>query len=100
MAENTEVDIENPMLGKLKISGQTAGTIVSVLILVLVSLIAYLLWEHRAEAKTTDQSIERVFEKWVEVQNETNRLHRQTNCLIGYQGPPANKKDFCEQVTR
>lgn len=100
MAENTEVDVENPVLGKFKVSGQNAGTLLTAFIFVVVCGIAWMLWEHRAEAKSTDESIERIFEKWVEVQNETNRLHRQTNCLIGYQGPPANKKEFCDQVTR
>lgn len=99
MADNTEVDIENSLLGKLKISGGT-GFIILVLTFVGVCLLVYMFYQHSADAAVRDNTMAGVLTKLVGAQEEANRIHRETNCLIGYQGPPTEKQSFCKQVTR
>ncbi len=99
MAENTEVDIENSLLGKLKITGGV-GSVLLVLTFVGVCLIGYALYQHKAEAASRDGTLTSVLQKLVDAQIEANKIHNETNCLIGYQGPPTEKQSFCKQVTR
>lgn len=99
MADNTEVDIENSLLGKLKITGGV-GSVILVLTFVGVCLSAYMVYQHKADAATQSMTLATAIEKLAKAQEEGNKIHRETNCLIGYNGPPAEKQNFCQQISR
>lgn len=95
-----EVEIENPVLGRLKATGQNLGILLSLIAAIAAGFGVYLHFAHEATAKEREGTLIRVLEKLAEAQVEGNKIHSETNCLIGYQGPPANKAEFCKRVTR
>jgi hypothetical protein len=85
---------------KFSIKSASLGTIATVLTLIVVVLIAWTLWLHGAEAKDTGKSLVEAINAMTKAQMDTVAAHRETNCLIGYQGPPTDKVEFCKRISR
>lgn len=77
---------------KLKFNGPV-NTLFTVLTFIGVSLVAYVTWNHAADAKSQASELS------IALRDQTQAL-RENNCLQGYRGPDDSKAAFCKQVTR
>lgn len=97
------VEVENPTLGKLKLTGQTALLLLALVAAGAASFGVYLLLEHKAEARDRDSALVRAIDKMSASQDEQAKATRETGCIVAYRGTsssPRETLDFCKQVTR
>lgn len=106
MSDNqTEVSVSKD---GIRIAGQKVETIAIGATLILVVLVGYVLWEHKAQASVTQQALqttlEKAFDKISESNTEVARAQREMNCLIAYRRDnnqtPESLLEFCKRITR
>lgn len=83
MADQEGVEVDNSVLGKVKITGQNTVLI----LLCLVAAVAagfgvYLVTAHEATAKDREMSLVKALEKLTEGQERMVQAQREQNCLI------------------
>lgn len=125
MPDDTQsVDVSNPILGSLKVSGATVNTIFTVFGFVVTSLIAWVLWTHHADAKDLGRTVaqelkeanKEIAQTLKESQKdvkETNRdvskalqdlaqAMREQNCLAQFPTPQerAQNAELCKRISR
>ena len=120
---NEEVAISNPILGSLKVNGSNINNIFTVLGFIMISLIAWVLWQHHVQAADTDKasaaSIKesnkqfvdalkesnvatvKALEKISEEQKKATEAQRETNCLLSLpQDRRTNAGEICKRIAR
>lgn len=123
MSDPQIVEVENPILGKLKVSGATVNTIFTVFGSILLVLLCWVAWNHQVDAKDNDKSVivilkennkvvaealrdnnaatNKILEKMSEQQQKTVEAIRESNCLLGLpQERRANSAEFCKRISR
>lgn len=86
---------------KLKIKTASLNTIATVATLVVVCLIAYVLFEHRMDAKAGGLAMTDAVLNMVKAQQDTTRAHRETNCLMGIpEAQRESKADWCKRISQ
>ncbi len=66
-------DLETP-IGKVRTRGYRIGDIANVFLLVVLCLILYLLWEHRAEGRLDTERLAKAVDRQTETQIEMNYI--------------------------
>jgi hypothetical protein len=77
---------------KIKFIGPL-NSLIAVLSFVLISVVAYVTWNHAADTKEAGSAL-------VGALREQTQALRESNCLNGYRGPDDQKASFCRQVAR
>ena len=85
---------------ELSVRGVSINTIATVVTLAAVSVILYMGYTHGQDMRESQGAVVKAMQLIADAQQQANQIHRETNCLIGYQGPAENKAAFCKTVTR
>lgn len=96
-AHELKLDAKN-LTASLK--SQSLNTIITFATLILVSVIAYALWTHAEEARTSSSLFVGAVREQTTAMREATTVQRENNCLQSYQGPPQEKASFCRTVSR
>lgn len=99
------VEVENPTLGKLKLTGQTALLILCMFAAGAALFGVYLHFEHEAKATVREGALARALEKLAESQEKQAKATQETGCVVAYTRGggvvnPRETLDFCKQITR
>ena len=109
MSDQTEVSVTRD---GVKIAGQRVEVIAIVAGLILSVLIAYVLWEHKAQAAAQtavlQSEIGKAIDKMTDAQLQSVQVQKEMNCIILYRGTaghqtPAERAelaDFCKRLSR
>lgn len=105
MSDDNRTEVDAEIAGqKLKISGPNVNLVFTVIGAVAAAFAAYLIFAHSAEAKVeardASQALQKAIESFTAGQKEQTMVLRETTCLMNYQGPPAEKADFCRRMAR
>ena len=114
--EQRGVEIENPVLGKLKVFGMDPNTLFTVLGFAITCVVAAFLWTHSSEAKDAGKDVAQVLKESnkeiAQILKETNRettqilkemarANREQNCLLSV---PLEKRqqmaDTCRRIAQ
>ena len=91
--ENGSGEIKTP-IGSVSFSGKKTAEFIAILSLCLLFVMAYIIWEHRAEAKENDVALIGALKDMVSAQ-------REQNCLIAVkQDDREAKVEFCRRISR
>ena len=91
--DNGSGEIKTP-IGSVSFSGKKTAEVIAILSLCLLFVLAWVLWEHKADAKEQQESLTTVMKEMVSAQ-------REQNCLIAIkQDERENKAEFCRRIVR
>ena len=121
--DRQSVEVTNPILGSAKVSGATVNTIFTVFIFAIVMFIAFVVWNHHAEArdngkdvaqalkdsnrevanalKESNAAVTEAIKQMAVEQRRSNEIGREQTCLLTL--PPdrrTNAGDFCKRLSR
>lgn len=85
---------------KISLKSVAINTIVTLLTFALCVVTTSIVWQHTTDARETGKAFVSAIKEQTEATTEQAKLLREANCLQGYQGPPAEKQNFCARVTR
>lgn len=86
---------------KFSLKSASLNTIATVATLILVAILAYVLWEHKLDAKAQGVSLTDAIQSMVKAQQEATQAHRETNCLIGMkEAERESKSEWCKRIAR
>ena len=99
MSEETQEGSITTPLGSLSLKGKKTAELISILCLSLTFLLAYVLFEHKADAKDFQSDLKSVLKEMVQSQRDMVQAQREQNCLIAL---PQDRRDadFCKRITR
>lgn len=105
MSDDNRTEVDAEIAGqKLKVTGPGANLIFTIVGAIASAFAAYLVFTHGAEAKVdardASQALQKAIESFTAGQKEQTMVLRETTCLMNYQGPPAEKADFCRRMAR
>ncbi len=99
-----EAGISTP-LGSVSFKGKRMAEFIAILSLCLLFLLAYVLWEHKAEARTDAANLAGVLKEMTVAQHSMVQAQREQNCLLSL--PPEKREreyfssnSFCKQISR
>ena len=121
--DRQNVEVTNPILGTLKVSSANLNTIFTVFGFILTCLIAWVVWQHHAEAKDETKAVAavlkesnkaiadalkennaatvRAFEKMTEEQRKSTDAIREIACLSDPSMRNRNDaREFCKRISR
>ena len=121
--ERQSVDIANPILGSLKVSGANVNTIFTMFSFALIMFISFVVWNHQVEAKDTNKEVAQALKdsnkeiahalkesqaaiaeamrQMAKEQQRANEIGREQTCLLTL--PPdrrTNAGEFCKRLSR
>lgn len=79
---------------------KSLNTMATLAILVVVCVIAYGGYMHQQEAKESGAAFVAAVKEQTVSMREQTAVMRESNCLQSYQGPPAEKRSFCQNISR
>lgn len=105
MSDNgSESTISTPV-GSVSFKGKRMSEFIAILCLCLLFLLSYVLWEHKAEAKTDSTNLAEVIKGMTVAQQSMVQAQREQNCLLSL--PPEKREreyfspnSFCKQISR
>ena len=98
--ETSEAGITTPM-GSVSLKGKKAAEFIAIFCLSLLLLLAYIIWEHKAEAKQDSSNIALAIREFTVAQRESNVTARVTNCLMATpQEQRMSRLADCERIAR
>ena len=94
MTEETQSgEIKTP-LGSVSFSGKKTAEVIAILSLCLLFLLAWVLWEHKADAKGHGDSL-------TSVMKDMAQAIREGNCINSYpEAERESKIEMCKRITR
>lgn len=102
MSENSssESTITTP-LGSVAWKGKRMSEFIAILCLCLLFLLSYVLWEHKAEAKTDSLNLAAVIQQMAAAQTAMVQATREQTCILRFdQKERQVNADFCKQISR
>ena len=115
--DHNSVEVENSVLGKLKVSSANLNTLFTVLGFGLTCVLTWVLWTHTADAKDTGKEVARELKESnkevaqalresnrevAKVLEELARSLREANCLAQFHSTEdkAKNSDLCKRISR
>lgn len=101
--EKAELSVTGPGGTGFKLAGARIEVITAFMTLVMVTLLGYALWEHKADAAIQNNTLRDAIKEMTQVQKQGVEAQRELNCLIVYRGSnttPAEVAEFCKRVSR
>lgn len=90
---NTSSEIKTP-IGSVSFSGKKTAEFIAILSLCLLFVLAYVLWDHKVEARSNGDTLITALQAMVQAQ-------REQNCLISIkQDEREQKAEFCRRISR
>ena len=91
--DNGSGEIKTP-IGSVSFSGKKAAEFITILSLCLLFVLAWVVWEHKADAKEHGANLTTIMKEMVSAQ-------REQNCLIAVkQDEREQKAEFCRRISR
>ena len=95
-----EVQITTP-IGSLSSKGKRTAEFIAILSLCLLFLLAYVLWEHKTDAKAIGIDLRDAIKEMTTAQHENTAAQRELNCLIAIPQEQREKQaEFCKRIAR
>lgn len=92
---NTSVEVTRQ---GIKITGQQVTVVLMALIFAGLCVMGTFIWNHEVAAKSREDNFAQALKLIGDGQQQANAIHRETNCLIGYNGPQSEKAEFCRRM--
>lgn len=102
--DKTELGIKTG-IGSVSYKGKRMAEFIAVVCLILLFLLAYVLWEHKEDAKSMRDSFATGFREMTSAMREQNRISREQVCLLSL-SPEKREREFmsdgsfCKRLAR
>lgn len=92
--------VEKLSVSKEGLSLESASLNTILTMLAVAGIVGLGVWFYKHDQNSTEAQKTMVVavEKMAAAMLEANAIHRETNCLMGYNGPPAERADFCRRL--